>query len=101
MTAQGSAHSRLHRALDHGASALVVRALALEAGRLELDDALAVCLVLLEGEPEDTTVAAAVLDRLLHHCTVVSIEGESYRMRGHRERLGQLREAVAGGGEFR
>jgi DNA replication protein DnaC len=50
---------------------------------------------------EDTTVAAAVLDRLLHHCTVVSIEGESYRMRGHRERLGQLREAVAGGGEFR
>ena len=101
MTAQGSAHSRLRRALDHGASALVVRALALEAGRLELHDALAVCLVLLEGEPEDTTVAAAVLDRLLHHCTVVSIEGESYRMRGHRERLGQLREAVAGGGEFR
>jgi DNA replication protein DnaC len=50
---------------------------------------------------EDTTVAAAVLDRLLHHCTVVSIEGESYRMRGHRELLGQLREAVAGGGEFR
>jgi len=31
---------------------------------------------------EDTTVAAAVLDRLLHHCTVVSIDGESYRMRG-------------------
>ena len=52
MTAQGSAHSRLRRALDHGASALVVRALALEAGRLELHDALAVCLVLLEGEPE-------------------------------------------------
>ena len=50
---------------------------------------------------EDTTVAAAVLDRLLHHCTVVSIEGESYRMRGHRERLSQLRKAVAGGGEFR
>ncbi len=52
MTAQGSAHSRLRRALDHGASALVVRALALEAGRLELHDALAVCLVVLEGEPE-------------------------------------------------
>jgi DNA replication protein DnaC len=45
---------------------------------------------------EDTTVAAAILDRLLHHCTVVSIDGESYRMRGHRERLGQLRDAVAG-----
>lgn len=46
---------------------------------------------------EDSTVAAAILDRLLHHCTVVSIEGESYRMRGHREKLGQLRAAVAGG----
>lgn len=46
---------------------------------------------------EDTTVAAAILDRLLHHCTVVSIEGESYRMRGHREKLTQLRDAIAGG----
>lgn len=46
---------------------------------------------------EDSTVAAAILDRLLHHCTVVSIEGESYRMRRHREKLGQLRSAVAGG----
>ncbi len=52
MTAQGSAHSRLRRALENGASGLVVRALALEAGRLDLDDALAVCLVLLEEEPD-------------------------------------------------
>jgi DNA replication protein DnaC len=50
---------------------------------------------------EDTTVAAAILDRLLHHCTVVSINGESYRMRGHREKLSQLRAAIAGGGEIR
>lgn len=50
---------------------------------------------------EDTTVAAAILDRLLHHATVVAIDGESYRLRGHRERLGQLRDAVSGGGEFR
>ncbi len=49
---------------------------------------------------EDSTVAAAILDRLLHHCTVVGIEGESYRMRGHREKLDQLRAAVSGGGEF-
>ncbi len=49
---------------------------------------------------EDTTVAAAVLDRLLHHCTVISIDGESYRMRGHREKLSQLRAAVSGGGEI-
>jgi hypothetical protein len=52
VSAQGSAHSRLRRALDHGASGLVVRALAQEAGRLGLDEALAVCLVLLEQEPE-------------------------------------------------
>lgn len=49
---------------------------------------------------DDTTVAAAILDRLLHHCSVVSIEGESYRMRGHREKVSQLRTAVSGGGEF-
>jgi DNA replication protein DnaC len=49
---------------------------------------------------EDTTVAAAILDRLLHHATVLQIDGESYRMRGHREKLGQLRAAVSGGREF-
>jgi len=49
---------------------------------------------------EDTTVAAAVLDRLLHRATVVHIDGESYRMRAHRETLKDLREGVAGGGEI-
>lgn len=44
---------------------------------------------------EDTTVAAAILDRLLHHATVLTIDGDSYRMRGHRARLHQLRSAVA------
>ena len=44
---------------------------------------------------EDTTVAAAILDRLLHHATVLQIDGDSYRMRGHRARLQQLRQAVA------
>jgi DNA replication protein DnaC len=44
---------------------------------------------------EDTTVAVAILDRLLHHATVLQIDGESYRMRGHRARLQQLRRAVA------
>ena len=33
---------------------------------------------------EDTTVAAAILDRLLHHATVLQIDGDSYRMRNHR-----------------
>lgn len=52
---------------------------------------------------EDTTVAAAILDRLMHRATVLSIDGESYRMRGHRARLEQLRAGInsgSGGGEF-
>lgn len=48
---------------------------------------------------EDTTVAAAILDRLLHHATVLQIDGDSYRMRGHRTRLQQLRHAVAADSE--
>ncbi len=43
---------------------------------------------------EDSTVAAAILDRLLHHATVVSIDGESYRMRGHQARLTELRSGL-------
>ena len=44
---------------------------------------------------EDTTVAAAILDRLLHKATVIQIQGESYRMRDHRAHLDQLRRALA------
>ena len=29
---------------------------------------------------EDATVAVAILDRLLHHATVLQIDGDSYRM---------------------
>jgi len=32
-------------------------------------------------------VAAAILDRLLHHATVVNIKGKSYRMRRHQAAL--------------
>jgi IstB-like ATP binding protein len=49
---------------------------------------------------DDTTVAAAILDRLLHHATVLQIDGDSYRMRGHRARLTQLRAGLNQGGEF-
>ena len=52
---------------------------------------------------EDTTVAAAILDRLLHHATVLSITGDSYRMRHHRDTIAALRPALTGrpqGGEF-
>jgi IstB-like ATP binding protein len=40
---------------------------------------------------DDTTVAAAILDRLLHHGTVLTINGPSYRMRRHHERVETLR----------
>jgi DNA replication protein DnaC len=44
----------------------------------------------------DTTVAAAILDRLLHHATVLSINGDSYRMRAHRDAIAALRPAITG-----
>ena len=34
-------------------------------------------------------MASAVLDRILHHCTVVNIRGESYRMKD-RKRIGNV-----------
>jgi DNA replication protein DnaC len=40
---------------------------------------------------DDPTVAAAMLDRLLHRSVVFNIDGESYRMRAHRARAEQLR----------
>lgn len=52
---------------------------------------------------DDSTVAAAILDRLLHHATVLQIDGDSYRMRGHRARLATLRAGLSHsdeGGEF-
>lgn len=42
----------------------------------------------------DATVAAAMLDRLLHRATVVGIDGPSYRLRHHRETAENLRKAV-------
>jgi DNA replication protein DnaC len=43
---------------------------------------------------EDAMVAAAMLDRLLHRSVVISIDGESYRMRSHRARAEAARRAV-------
>jgi hypothetical protein len=40
---------------------------------------------------------AGVLDRLLHHATVLSITGDSYRMRAHRDAITTLRSAITGG----
>lgn len=44
---------------------------------------------------EDTTVATAILDRLLHHATVLTITGDSYRMRNHRDALQTTRAALS------
>lgn len=33
----------------------------------------------------DITIASAILDRILHHCNVVSIKGESYRLKERKE----------------
>jgi IstB-like ATP binding protein len=40
----------------------------------------------------DQVVAAAILDRLLHHATVINIKGKSYRMRRHANALDQSKE---------
>lgn len=50
---------------------------------------------------DDPTVAAALLDRLLHRATVVAIEGESYRMRAHRDQLARLRAGLGSPGDGR
>ena len=34
---------------------------------------------------DDTTLTAAMLDRLLHHCHVIKISGESYRLRNKKK----------------
>ena len=42
----------------------------------------------------DATVAAAMLDRLLHRAAVVGIDGPSYRLRAHQNHANSLRQAV-------
>jgi len=50
----------------------------------------------------DTIIATAILDRLLHHCTVVNIKGESYRLK-EKQRAGLVRRptemSMASGGD--
>ena len=43
---------------------------------------------------DDPMVAAAMLDRLLHHGIVVGIDGPSYRLRSHQARAEALRTAT-------
>ena len=44
----------------------------------------------------DTTVAAALLDRLLHRSVVLTLDGESYRLRDHHAAADRLRQATTG-----
>ncbi len=44
----------------------------------------------------DTTVAAAILDRLLHRSVVINLDGESYRLRDHHAAADSLRRATTG-----
>jgi DNA replication protein DnaC len=44
----------------------------------------------------DTTIAAAMLDRLLHKSVVISIDGDSYRLRSHQARARQRRPKEGG-----
>ena len=44
----------------------------------------------------DTTVAAAMLDRLLHRSVVLNLDGDSYRLRAHHARNETLRAATTG-----
>jgi DNA replication protein DnaC len=42
----------------------------------------------------DVTIASAILDRVLHHCTVVNIKGESCRLKERREYMKQKQHIV-------
>ena len=41
-------------------------------------------------------MAAALIDRLLHHCHIVNIRGNSYRMREHQQLLRPHGERLGG-----
>jgi DNA replication protein DnaC len=42
----------------------------------------------------DVTIASAILDRILHHCTVINIKGESYRLKERKEFMKQKQHVV-------
>jgi len=42
----------------------------------------------------DVTIASAILDRILHHCTVINIKGESYRLKERKEVMKQKQHIV-------
>ena len=47
----------------------------------------------------DDVMAAALIDRVLHHCHLVNIRGNSYRMREHTDLYRALQSDVEPSGE--
>ena len=47
----------------------------------------------------DEVMAAALIDRVLHHCHLVNIRGNSYRMREHMDLYRRLRSDVENSAE--
>ncbi len=43
----------------------------------------------------DVTIASAILDRVLHHCTVINIKGESYRLKERKEFMRRKQQIVS------
>ena len=44
----------------------------------------------------DDVVAAAMIDRLVHHAEVIALKGDSYRLRDHHAAADTLRRAATG-----
>ena len=42
----------------------------------------------------DVSIASAILDRMLHHCTVINIKGESNRLKERKEYMKQKQQIV-------
>ena len=42
----------------------------------------------------DMAIASAILDQVLHHCTVINIKGESYRLKERKEYMKQKQQIV-------
>ena len=46
----------------------------------------------------DEVMAAALIDRFLHHCHIVNIRGNSHRMKHHQELRWSMQRSEAGDG---
>ena len=42
----------------------------------------------------EITIASAILDRVLHHCTVINIKGDSFRLKERKEYMKQKQHVI-------